>query len=342
MYLVCDGAYPLYASSGVFPSFPLFFSNRTTDSESPTGSVQIPRYFSYVNCADFLIFSRCMFQSATKAWLHGMSEAQSIIDTAFPNKHRAIISTEELVDGVYNPSYLILLQDNSRYVLKVAPPPDVRVLHYESFILEAEASTLRLIQERTTVPVPELIVYDENCDILDSPYLLMTYLPGVTLDKLRPSLSSSDLDAIDHTVGHYLRQVGNVASDRQCFGRGPSRAKMYVSWRECFMALTEAVLRDGEDMLVILPYEQLRQQFRQWAYTLDEVVQPRLSVLDFGDGSVLVDPETRTVTGLIGFERSGWFDPLLSVAFQRPSSAFIEGYGKDVLDTANKKCRSLL
>lgn len=108
------------------------------------------------------------------------------------------------------------------------------------------------------------------------------------------------------------------------------------------MALTEAVLRDGEDMLVILPYEQLRQQFRQWAYTLDEVVQPRLSVLDFGDGSVLVDPETRTVTGLIGFERSGWFDPLLSVAFQRPSSAFIEGYGKDVLDTANKKCRSLL
>lgn len=283
-----------------------------------------------------------MVQSATKTWLQSMSEAQSIIDTAFPNKNRAIISIEELVDGAYNSSYLIVLQDNSRYVLKIAPPPDVRVLRYESLILEAEASTLRLVRERTTVPVPELIVYDDTCDILDSPYLLMTYLPGTTLDKLRLSLSSSDSNAIDHAVGCYLRQVGDVASDRRHFGRAPSRSKMYLSWRECFLALTEAVLRDGEDMLVLLPYEQLRQQFRRWAYTLDEVVQPKLSVLDFWDGSVLVDPKTKAVTGLIDFERSGWFDPLLSVVFQRPSTAFMEGYGKDVLDTKNKKCRSLM
>lgn len=270
-----------------------------------------------------------------------MSEAQSIIDTAFPNKSKPIISIEELVDGAYNSSYLIVLQDG-RYVLKIAPPPDIRVLRYENSILEAEASALRLVRERTTVPVPELILYDDTCNILDSPYLLMTYLPGTTLDKLRPSLSSSDSNTVDHTVGRYLRQVGDAARDRKYFGRWQSRAKMYTSWQECFLALTEAILRDGEDMLILLPYEQLRQQFRRWAYTLDEVVQPNLSVLDFGDSSVLVDPKSKTVTGLIDFERSGWFDPLLSAVFQKPSPAFMEGYGKDVLDTKNKKCRSLL
>lgn len=283
-----------------------------------------------------------MVQSVTSSWLQSMSEAQSIIDTAFPNKNRVITSIEELLDGTYNSSYLVVLQDGSKYVLKIAPPPDIRVLRYENSILEAEASTLRLIRNLASVPVPEPIVYDDTCEILESPYILMTYLPGVTLDKLRPSLSASDSDAIDHSVGRYLRQIGDASSDRQYFGRGPSKAKVYASWRECFLALTEAILRDGEDMLVLLPYEQLRQQFRRWAYTLDEVMKPRLSVLDFGDSSVLVDPQTKAVTGLIDFERSGWFDPLLSVAFRGPSPAFLEGYGIDVLDTKNKRCRSLL
>ncbi|RPB15279.1 kinase-like protein [Morchella conica CCBAS932] len=272
-----------------------------------------------------------------------MSEAQKIIDTAFPSNSQPIISITELLDGAYNTSYLIELQGGSKYVLKIAPPPDVRVLRYENYILEAEASALQLIREKSSVPVPELVIYDDTCEILDSPYILMTYLPGVTLDKLRPTLSKSESDAIDHSVGQHMHQLGHApAADRKCFGRGVDKAKLYTSWRECFLALTEAILRDGEDMLVLLPYEQLRQQFRKWAYTLDEVVQPQLAVLDFGDGSVLVDPQTKKVTGIIDFERAGWFDPLLSAAFRGPSAAFVEGYGKDVLDTRNKRCRLLM
>jgi hypothetical protein len=50
-----------------------------------------------------------------------------------------------------------------------------------------------------------------------------------------------------------------------------------------FHSMLEAVLRDGEDMAVMLGYATVRRYFKQWEHTLDNVVTPRLVAVDAGN-----------------------------------------------------------
>jgi hypothetical protein len=61
------------------------------------------------------------------------------------------------------------------------------------------------------------------------------------------------------------------------------------SWSVAFHSLLEGILRDGEDMAVVLGYSAIRRQFRRLGYLLDEVSVARLVVVDGADeGNVLV------------------------------------------------------
>lgn len=51
------------------------------------------------------------------------------------------------------------------------------------------------------------------------------------------------------------------------------------SWSLAFHALLEGILRDAEDMAVIIPYQKIRCNFRRLRHCLDKVTIPRLVVL---------------------------------------------------------------
>ncbi|KAK4108173.1 hypothetical protein N656DRAFT_761974 [Canariomyces notabilis] len=66
------------------------------------------------------------------------------------------------------------------------------------------------------------------------------------------------------------------------------------SWSVAFHSLLEGILRDGEDMAVVLGYSAIRRQFRRLGYLLDEVSVARLVVVDGADeGNVLVRGEVK-------------------------------------------------
>ncbi|PWW72142.1 hypothetical protein C7212DRAFT_230588, partial [Tuber magnatum] len=113
-------------------------------------------------------------------------------------------------------------------------------------------------------------------------------------------------------------------------------------WRDAFAALVEAVLTDGEEVLVLLPYQEIRRQVLFWSSALDEVIRPALAVLDFDDGAVLLGAGDSEIVGVVDFERAGWYDPLLCAACLTPSPAFVEGYGAEALDAGGAKVRRLL
>jgi len=122
-------------------------------------------------------------------------------------------------------------------------------------------------------------------------------------------------------------------------------------WSEAFRSILEGVLRDAEDVSLLLPYDDIRQHFSRLAWRLDSVVTPRLVVIDAGEETnVLVErsPDShdegsgsRTsattagesgarVSGLRDWSQGIFGDPLFANCFDAPSEAFKEGWKQRV------------
>lgn len=240
-----------------------------------------------------------------------------------------IRSYEELTEGYFNAAYRVELVDGMACVLKVAPPPEVRVLRYEHDILNTEVEVLRLVASRTTMPVPAVLFHDARCDLLPSPCFAMQFVTGEMLHTLRASLSPQDNDHIDRTCGGYLRQMNAISGPG--FGRYTPSARQFPTWRQAYDQLLTDVLLDGEAEKIELPlsYQELLALARQHYTVFDEVTRPALVHWDLWDGNIFINPQTRQVAGIIDFERALWADPLMEVNFGAfgYNPAFIQGYG---------------
>ena len=271
------------------------------------------------------------------------SQAQTLVTAAF-GAAATIHTFTELTDGFFNAAYAITLADGLQTVLKIAPPPTVRVLRYERNLAAAEVAALRLVKQQTTVPVPTVYAYDDTGQQLPSPYFFMSFVPGTPYHHLRPALALTTQAQIDHTIGHYLRQMNDLTGP--AFGYGTPDGWRELSWKTTFLTMLHDVLTDGEEAGVVLPrpYPVLRQQLEQLAPALDEVTTPHFVHWDLWDGNVLVDPATHEITGLIDFERALWGDPLMEAQFRtwQAGSAVDQGYGHSLLTTASAQQRRLL
>src|ERR1700733_511359 len=82
----------------------------------------------------------------------------------------------ELSHGWFNVAYRIRLRDGAQVVLKIAPPAGIEVLTYERGAMAIELAAIRLIRERTTVPVPEVHFADSSHEVCDADYFLMEFV----------------------------------------------------------------------------------------------------------------------------------------------------------------------
>jgi aminoglycoside phosphotransferase (APT) family kinase protein len=269
--------------------------------------------------------------------------AGAITADAFGAQAR-IRAFHELTDGFFNAAYAIDLADGMRCVLKVAPPESVTVLRYERDIMYAEVEVMRLVRRRTSMPVPEVYHFDTSRRLLGSPFMLMEFLPGTPLDKLRPSLSPDQRRSIDRETGAYLRQMNEIAGPS--FGYSAPSAARHQSWDAAFLSMLDGVLADGEAMRVALPlpYAELRRRAARHVADLAEVSTPQLLHWDLWDGNIFVDPATGRISGVIDFERALWGDPLMEFQFRTLAEppGFSEGYGRTMLDTPSQQRRRVL
>lgn len=271
------------------------------------------------------------------------AQAQTLVAAAFGSAAH-IHTFTELADGFFNAAYAITLTDGLQTVLKIAPPPTVRVLRYERNLMAAEVAALRLVKQQTSVPVPIVYAYDDACQHLPSPSFFMSFVPGTPYHRLRSALTPATQGQIDHTTGQYLRQMNDLIGP--VFGYGTPDGWRESSWKKAFGRMLDDVLMDGEEAGVLLPrpYPVLRQQLHQLAPALDEVTAPHFVHWDLWDGNIFVDPDTQAITGLIDFERALWGDPLMEAQFRtwQAGSAVDQGYGRSLFATPAAQQRRLL
>lgn len=251
---------------------------------------------------------------------------------------------EELGHGWFNVAYRITLRDGRRVVLKIAPPPDVEVMTYERGAMGIELAALRMIAERTTVPVPRVDHADTAHDLVDADWFVMPYVDGDNLDVSRDVLDPGVVVACTEALGAANRELNAIRGP----WFGPLAGPGDPSWRVAFTGIVEDVLRDGERRGVDIgrDYGVVRQVLAEHAGVLDAVTEPRFVEWDLWAGNVLV--REGRIVAVIDHERALYGDPLMESGFvgsQTPafgdSSAFMRGYGWPEL-TADEQLRRRL
>lgn len=266
------------------------------------------------------------------------------IVTAHFGEQVNLVAFEELKEGFFNAAGLLELSDGRKMVIKAAPPVQLRVMRYEHNLMKAEVESMRLVRQQTSVPVPEILVYDTSKTLLPSDFFIMSFVPGVPFHKLRKTTRPEDQFQVEIQIGGLFRQISEISGST--FGLWSAPEAPGVIWRDCFDRLLRSVLADRQDLQVDLgkPYEEIYQLFCRHYDVLDEITTPRLVHWDLWDGNIFVDPETLQVTGIIDFERVLWGDPLTESFFLcfNPNSGYLTGYGENLLASDRQKRRRML
>lgn len=270
------------------------------------------------------------------------SSIQKVIRHVFRSSNITVQQVEHL-QGRLHQVFLTKLGDGSALVLKYPPTCNTRMLRHEKHTLETERKTLETLHEYTQLPIPRIIKYDSQGVELGSPFLMMSHIPGRRLSDLSSYLSTTERNAIDRTLGAYVRSLTTLSATQFGMTHRVFAKKGSSSWREAFLALLESALRDAEDMMLTVPYDFMRYHVGRHSHYLDEVTEPRLVALHVCDPqNILIDEHTKQVTGLVGFSNVVWGDPLMSGGITNGSEAFFEGYGECPFQTGGVKARQLM
>lgn len=244
--------------------------------------------------------------------------------------------TEELKEGYFNVAYRIGLGDR-QVVLKIAPPKSVPVMTYEKNIMFSEVDSMNMIAERTKVPVPKILFYDDSCEIADREYFFMEMLEGQSLSGLQDRLPESVRQEIYRALGGYNRELNQVQGEK--FGYYGQADRQGENWYEVFRSMILDACADAARKQIAIPAaeETILQMLEKDRACFETVKIPRFVHWDIWAGNVFI--ADCKIEGIIDFERCLWADPLMEAGFRRHQydKAFYEGYGITELSGEEKR-----
>ncbi|MGK5684259.1 phosphotransferase family protein [Actinoplanes sp. URMC 104] len=248
----------------------------------------------------------------------------------------------ELGHGWFNVAYRIRLRDGYQAVLKIAPPPGVEVMAYEQGAMANELAALSLVRSRTNVPVPSVDFADAGRSVCNADWFVMPYVDADNYGLIRSTLSAAEQDRYDVALGAVNRELNAIPGP----AFGPLTGPAAASWRDCFLGMVDAVLRDGSRRGVGLDHAAVTSLLDEHADCLDAVTEPRFVEWDLWASNVLV--RDGRIVCVIDHERAFFGDPLIEAGFvatELPAfgepQAFLRGYGKTRF-TAEERLRRRL
>ncbi|MFF2372040.1 phosphotransferase family protein [Agromyces sp. NPDC058110] len=252
----------------------------------------------------------------------------------------------EITEGWFNVAYRITLRDGRRVVLKIAPPAEIAVLTREVGMMRAEIEAIRLVAERTTVPVPRIDHVDLTHEVVDADLFFMEY---VDADNFGFTAGAGLLD--DEVVASGNRQLGALNREINTIVGphfGPLLGAGWPTWREAFTKMIDDTLADGERVGIDLGWSSadIRGVLAENADALDEVTEPRLVEVDlWAKNSMIRDGR---IVAVLDHERAVYGDPLMEAgltgidmpSFGDPSD-FMVGFGLTTMTEAQRARRRL-
>ena len=111
-------------------------------------------------------------------------------------------SVEEIKEGLINPVYLI----NGRYVLRI----EVHAYEQNPNKLKRESILFRFLP-KFGVPTPHLIGFDDSKEIIETPYMLLNFIPGKNLKQSFGDLNEKQQKTISYQLGETVKKIHSVS-----------------------------------------------------------------------------------------------------------------------------------
>ncbi|MFC4466437.1 phosphotransferase family protein [Streptomyces xiangluensis] len=244
-----------------------------------------------------------------------------------------LVRCRSLDGGTYNAVEELLLDDGSRYVLKVPPPPTDPGMSHERELLASEAEFYRAAAT-VDVTAPRVVGVCLDGAASTGRYLLMTACPGEPWDD---SVTYGEQALLRRELGRQVARLHRVTGPGYGYPSG-ALGPLADDWRTAFTTMYDAVLDDARRYRAWLPrpVDEIARTAKAAYDALDEVSEPCLVHFDLWRGNILVErPEggaAPVIGGLIDGERMFWGDPLadfVSLALLgdiEQDEAFLTGY----------------
>jgi aminoglycoside phosphotransferase (APT) family kinase protein len=239
------------------------------------------------------------------------------------------LAFEQIRTGKHNTSYYVQGAGED-LVLRISPPDDAGFLFYERRMMAQEPQLHDLLRAETTVPVAEIMAYDDSRNLLDRDYLLMVRLPGQPLTDA--GLTGREVDGVLQQVGVHLAQMHALVADRYGYLGAHRPMEPQATWLEAFGVMWSMLLDDVVACGGYTPEEAdaFRRLLEVYRPHFDRPVPASLLHMDVWSQNILVDDEGR-VTGLVDLDRALWGDPEIEFAVLDycgiSEPAFWQGYG---------------
>ena len=161
-------------------------------------------------------------------------------------KDETIVSIDEIKGSFINPVFDISLANNQNYILRINNPiwPNKQ---------KRELNALAIAQEKTTLPIPSIIISDFSQKIIPYDYMIQEKAPGIELKEAvsTNSLTSDQFKGIIQQLASYLGLLHSIDFDFfGDFSLGIEVLKKqdacpddrlwgakYTNWQSCFKAL---------------------------------------------------------------------------------------------------------
>ncbi|WP_254542942.1 phosphotransferase family protein [Halomarina pelagica] len=224
------------------------------------------------------------------------------------------VSDHTPAKGGYLPVHLLTVDTPSgqkRVVLKSSPDE-------QSHGIDTEARIVRILGANTSIPVSEVYGAVDEHDELPSPFFLMEYVPGTTIERTEMhTVSEGILEHVARESGRYIAELHDLDAfdtygflqrnpDTTLRGKCPSTSvdQLLVvspteSWQAQVRSWTNNTLEGVENSRFADLLPEIAQVFGERIERLDGPFEPVLGHIDNSLENVRHDPETGEITAML-------------------------------------------
>lgn len=248
------------------------------------------------------------------------------------NAETSSIRLKKIKTGRFNSSWAVDGWSES-LILRIAPEENrAKMLFYEHRMILQEPSILKLIDQKTDIPVPEILTLTERDPKIHRDWLLMTQLPGVPMTHA--VLDENALRDIHHQIGESLRKIHNLNSDKFGYLGEHTPMEGQPTWPQAFSIMWNKLIDDIVDVegYSLEEAAAMRRLLESFENSIPDIQHPSLLHMDLWHENILV-ANNKELSGLIDWDRALWGDPALDLTICQycglASTEFFDGYSDE-------------
>jgi aminoglycoside phosphotransferase (APT) family kinase protein len=238
----------------------------------------------------------------------GTDQITSMCQRGFGNRVQ-IESMHELGGGTFNTAYLIIFTDQSKVILRVAPPQTADTAWQDVFLMRSEHAMQPFFAPVAAL-MPRTLLVDFTHQLIDRDFMFQTFIEGERWDDAWEELSPAENNMLWDQFGSIMMQIHSVPGET--FGL-PRPGFQFGRWSQTLSDRLERTLQAATELqLEVTNLRRILELVRAHPQGLDEIQTPRLLHGDLWAFNILIGrgEQGPSIVGVLDADRSWWGDPM--------------------------------